>query len=117
MDILELAAEGLSIRAISERSGHSRNTVRKVLRGEQLEQRKPRSAQGKIEPFTDYIKGKSSRWPVFEVFSIERLKKDQSALACSRGSGTSRPSSASRAACSKYSRGSTPASLADSMRL
>jgi len=34
MDILALKKEGHSIRAIAQMSGHSRNTIRRVLRGE-----------------------------------------------------------------------------------
>jgi transcriptional regulator with XRE-family HTH domain len=34
MDIKELRSEGLSIRDIARRTGLSRNTVRRVLRGE-----------------------------------------------------------------------------------
>lgn len=32
MNLLELKAQGLSIRRIAELPGHSRNTVRKILR-------------------------------------------------------------------------------------
>ena len=74
MNILELAAEGLSIRAISERTGHSRNTVTKVLRGEHEQQRKPRNIKCKIDPYEDYIERRHREFGLSAVRIFEEIK-------------------------------------------
>ena len=55
MDIKELHQAGHSARAISELTGHSRNTVKKVLRGEHATERRSRSTSSKLDPFKQYV--------------------------------------------------------------
>ena len=58
MMILELHRQGLSVRAISHRTGHDRKTVRKyIARGLQALQYKPRNARAcLVEPFAPYLR-------------------------------------------------------------
>jgi hypothetical protein len=56
MDILDLHRQGQSIRAIAQATGFSRNTIRKVLRGQHpLRPPSPRRAS-KLEPYHDYLR-------------------------------------------------------------
>jgi len=55
MDILDLHHQGHSIRAIAQLTGVSRNTVRKVLRGQHpLRPPSPQRAS-QLEPYHDYL--------------------------------------------------------------
>jgi transposase len=67
MEIKELRSEGLSIRAIAQRTGLSRNTVRKVLRGEHrlVVASGPRGS--KVEPFKDYLRERFERYQLSAV--------------------------------------------------
>jgi transposase len=51
MDIRDLARQGHSVRAIARLTGLSRNTVRKVLRGEHELRRKDAPRPSKLDPF------------------------------------------------------------------
>lgn len=56
MELHELKAEGLSIREIARRTGHSRNTVRKALRERKLPSYGPRAKKGsKLDPFKKHL--------------------------------------------------------------
>lgn len=65
MMILELHRQGLSVRAISQRTGHDRKTVRKyIARGLQAPQYKPRDARAcLVEPFAPYLRERLFAWP------------------------------------------------------
>ena len=60
MEISVLSRHGDSIRAIAQRTGRSRNTVRRHLRGgEETARRKPAAKRvEKLDPFKDYIRGR-----------------------------------------------------------
>ena len=72
MDIKELHAEGNSIREIVRKTGHSRNTVRKVLRNEHtLQQRKGpvrKPHPSKLDAFKDYVKER------YEEFGLSAVR-------------------------------------------
>ncbi len=53
MNINELHQQGHSIRQIAEMTGHSRNTVRKILRGQHDGKRKTANKLSKLDPFKD----------------------------------------------------------------
>jgi transposase len=65
MMILELHRQGLSVSAISERTGHDRKTVRKYIRqGLVVPQYKPRAPRPTvIQPFEDYLRERIAAWP------------------------------------------------------
>jgi transposase len=67
MDIRILHREGLSIRAIAQRTGHARNTVRKVLRGQHSNTFKTPERTSKLEPFHDYL---TRRWFEFRLNAL-----------------------------------------------
>jgi transcriptional regulator with XRE-family HTH domain len=50
MDVKSLAAEGVPMREIACRTGLSRNTVRKVLRGEHAMRMRPADRSSKLDP-------------------------------------------------------------------
>lgn len=56
MDILELRTQGLSLRAISERTGHSRNTVKKVLLEKHVSQVPKRERGSRLDPYKEHLK-------------------------------------------------------------
>ena len=56
MEIEVLRKHGASIRELARMSGHSRNTVRRYLRGGEAERRKPTTRRAeKLDKFKDYI--------------------------------------------------------------
>lgn len=55
MDIKMLSREGLSIRAIAERTGHSRNTIRRVLRKQHPMKYQQPERHSKLEAYHQYI--------------------------------------------------------------
>ena len=63
MDIRDLARQGHSLRAIARITGLSRNTVRKVLRGEHDLDRKDAPRASKLDPFKDYLRRPPRRAP------------------------------------------------------
>lgn len=67
MEIKELRSEGLSIRAIVERTGLSRNTVRKVLRREHTLKVKTGPRASKLDPFKDYLRERFERYQLSAV--------------------------------------------------
>lgn len=63
--ILELHRQGLTVSAISERTGHDRKTVRKYIeRGLLAPQYKPREPRPTVvRPFEDYLRERVGAWP------------------------------------------------------
>lgn len=58
-NILELQAQGLSIREIARRTGHDRKMVRKWLRQREIPRYGPRpSVSGKLEPYKPYLQAR-----------------------------------------------------------
>lgn len=55
MDIKQLRAEGQSIRRIARTTGYSRNTIRKVLRGEHSLKYDATGRSRLLEPYQDYV--------------------------------------------------------------
>ncbi|MBI1783939.1 IS21 family transposase [Candidatus Sumerlaeota bacterium] len=56
MNIKELKHEGHSIRDIARLTGHSRNTVRKILRGEHSLKMDVPERPSKLDPYKDYLR-------------------------------------------------------------
>lgn len=56
MDIHDLKRQGHSIRDIARLSGLSRNTVRKVLRGEHTLRVKQAPRASQLDPFKEYLR-------------------------------------------------------------
>jgi len=71
MNIKELSQEGHSIKAISRITGHSRNTVRKVLRGQHTLRMKRVKRASKLDPFKDYIQQR------YEQFGLSAVRLHQ----------------------------------------
>ena len=65
MMILELHRQGLSVSAISERTGHDRKTVRKYIRrGLAVPKYKPREPRmTRVQPFEGYLRERVAAWP------------------------------------------------------
>jgi transposase len=74
MDILDLQRQGHSIRAICELTGVSRNTVRKVLRGQHpLRPPSPRRVS-KLEPYHDYLTQRFQEYGLSAVRLLEEIR-------------------------------------------
>lgn len=56
MDIKDLSRQGHSIRAIARLTGHSRNTIRKVLASKGAPVFKPRNRASKLDPYKGYLR-------------------------------------------------------------
>ncbi len=74
MDIVALKKEGHSIRAIAQMSGHSRNTVRRVLRGEHSLQFKTPVKSSKLDSFKAYL---SERYQQYQLSAVRLLAEIQ----------------------------------------
>jgi transposase len=74
MDIKELRSEGLSIRDIARRTGVSRNTVRRVLRGEHPMQVQAGARGSMLEPYRDYVRERFERYQLSAVRLIEEIR-------------------------------------------
>lgn len=74
MEIKELKSEGLSIRAIAKRTGLSRNTVRKVLRGEHTLQVTTGPRVSKVESFKVYLRERYERYQLSAVRLYDEIK-------------------------------------------
>lgn len=74
MDIKELRAEGLSIRDIARRTGFSRNTIRRVLRGEHPLHVRAGNRPSKLDPYRDYIRERFDRYQLSAVRLIEEIR-------------------------------------------
>lgn len=73
MDIKELKGEGQSVRSIARETGHSRNTVRKVLRGEHSQSRKEAKRGSKLDDYKDYVKERFEKHGLSAVRIHEEL--------------------------------------------
>jgi transposase len=67
MDIKALKNEGKSIRQIADLTGFSRNTVRKVLRGEHPGKFRTPAKASKLDPFKEYL---TSRYKEFSLSAV-----------------------------------------------
>jgi transposase len=74
MDVLALKKEGKSIRAIARMTGHSRNTVRRLLRGECSLQFKTPSKASKLDRFKPYLKQRYEQYQLSAVRLIQEIK-------------------------------------------
>ena len=75
MDILLLHKQGHSIRQIARQSGHSRNTVRRILReGAPRPFRAPLRAS-KLDPFKDYLRERFAQHGLSAVRLTEEIRK------------------------------------------
>lgn len=74
MHIKGLHSEGLSIRRIAEITGHSRNTVRKVLRGEHDLTFHSPHRESKLDPYKDYLKQRYEQHRLSAVRLIEEIR-------------------------------------------
>jgi transposase len=59
--IKDLAKQGLSISEIARRTGHDRKTVRVVIRGPLVPEKKRKRKARKIDPFVDYLEERIER--------------------------------------------------------
>jgi transposase len=67
MDICFLRKQGHSIREIAQRTGHSRNTVRKLLRASSAPQPARRARASKLAPYHDYLR---ERWQAHGLSAV-----------------------------------------------
>jgi transposase len=74
MEIKELKSEGLSIRAIMKRTGLSRNTIRKVLRGEHTLEVAARVRVSKVEPYKAYLRERYERYQLSAVRLYDEIR-------------------------------------------
>src|SRR5262245_5608035 len=74
MDILGLHQQGLSIRDIARHTGLSRNTVRKVLRGQHDLVRKSAERASKLDPFKDYLRRRRAELPLSAVRLLDEIR-------------------------------------------
>ena len=75
MDVRDLNRQGHSIRAIARITGLSRNTVRKVLRGEHdplKREATPRAS--KLDPFKDYLRSRRAEHPLSAVRLLAEIR-------------------------------------------
>jgi transposase len=68
MDVKALRLEGLSIKGIAKQSGLSRNTVRKVLRGEHPLKVRPVARGSVLDPFKSYVKDR------FDTYGLSAVR-------------------------------------------
>jgi transposase len=67
MDIRDLNRQGHSIRAIARLTGLSRNTIRRVLRGQHDLKRRESTRPSKLDPFKDYLRQRRAEYPLSAV--------------------------------------------------
>ena len=75
MDIKELKQAGHSIKSICRLTGFSRNTVRKVLRGEHSLTRASREETSILDPYKDYVR---KRVEDVELSAVRLMEEIQS---------------------------------------
>ena len=76
MDIISLYKEHGSIRKVSELTGHSRNTVRAILRNKPCPHNNKRKRKSLLEPYYDYVKDSYERGLNARVIYRELQKMD-----------------------------------------
>jgi transposase len=74
MDIHTLHKQGLSIREIARQTDLSRNTVRKVLRGQHDLVRKPSDRSSKLDPYKDYLRRRRAELPLSAVRLLDEIR-------------------------------------------
>jgi len=74
MDIKSLAAEGLSRREIARLTGMSRNTVRKVLRGQHPMRVKAAVRGSALDPYKAHVRDRFERYGLSAVRLIEEIR-------------------------------------------
>ncbi len=72
MDIQELKQQGHSLRAIAMLTGHSRNTIRKVLRGEHALKADNSPRHSQLDPFKEYLR---TRYEAHRLSAIRLLEE------------------------------------------
>jgi len=74
MDMHDLNRQGHSIRDIARITGHSRNTVRKVLRGEHELKMKSPDRASKLDPHKPYIKKRYEQYGLSATRLLEEIQ-------------------------------------------
>ena len=74
MNIKELKQQGHSIRDVARLTGHSRNTVRKVLRGEHTLRMKSTERNSKLDAHKDYVRERYQQHGLSAVRLMEEIK-------------------------------------------
>jgi transposase len=74
MDIRQLTREGHSIRSIARVTGLSRNTIRRVLRGEHDLKRKSSSRASKLDPYHEYLRKRRAECPLSAVRLMAEIR-------------------------------------------
>lgn len=74
MTVRDLRHQGQSIRSIARTTGHSRNTVRKILRGEHELKRKPSIRASKLDPFKQYVQRRYEEHGLSAVRLLEEIR-------------------------------------------
>ena len=74
MDIKELKQQGHSIREIAELTGHSRNTVRKVLRGKHMLKVQSSPCASQLDPFKEYLRQRYEQHHLSAIRLIEEIR-------------------------------------------
>lgn len=74
MDIKDLHQQGHSIRAIERLSGHSRNTIRKILRGEHEPRYHTPQRPSKLDAFKPYLRKRYAEVPLSAVRLLEEIR-------------------------------------------
>ncbi len=70
MNIRFLQKQGHSVRQIARMTGHSRNTVRKLLRATTAPTPKPRTLASKLDDHCDYL---TERWQAHRLSAVRLL--------------------------------------------
>ncbi|MEQ1756512.1 MAG: hypothetical protein ABL973_20520 [Micropepsaceae bacterium] len=74
MDIKSLAASGISGREIARRTGHARDTIRKVLKGEHKMRVERRRQGSMLDPFKDHVRERFERYQLSAVRLLDEIR-------------------------------------------
>lgn len=74
MQIKDLYRQGQSIRQIARTTGHSRNTVRRILRGEHELKFHTPERPGKLAPYQHYLKERYEQYQLSAVRLLEEIR-------------------------------------------
>lgn len=74
MEITQLHRDGHSIRDVARRTGHSRNSVRKVLRGEHDLRMKRTARASTLDPFKPYLRQRFEEYGLSAVRLVEEVR-------------------------------------------
>lgn len=74
MNILELRTQGFSLRAISEKTGHSRNTVKKVLGEKQATSLGKKARGSKLDPYKEHLEQRFKEHGLSAVRLVEEIR-------------------------------------------